>query len=62
MEVRCVISDFLAEKLGQKKDVVLESVTAHGNQVRITTENGVQCVVNIDELISAAQKCKLNMI
>ena len=62
MEVRCVISDFLAEKLGQKKDVVLESVTAHGNQVRITTENGVQCVVNIDELVSAAQKCKLSMI
>ena len=62
MEVRCVISDYLAEKLGQKKDVVLESVPAHGEQVRITSENGVQCVVSIDELISAAQKCKLHII
>ena len=62
MEVRCVIRDFLAEKLGQKKDVVLESVPAHGDQVRITTENGVSCVVDIDELISAAQKCKLTCL
>ena len=62
MEVRCVIRDYLAEKLGQKKDVVLESVPAHGDQVRITTENGVQCVVGVDELISAAQKCKLNLL
>ena len=62
MEVRCVIRDYLAEKLGARKDVVLESVPSHGDQVRITTENGVQCVVSIDELVSAAQKCHLHTI
>lgn len=62
MEVKCVIRDYLAEKLGTRKDVVLESVPSHGDQVRITSENGVQCVVSIDELISAAQKCHLHTI
>ena len=62
MEVKCTIRDYLAEKLGQKKDVVLESVAGHGDQVRITTENGVTCVVGIDELISAANRCKLNCL
>lgn len=55
MEVKCVIRDFLAEKLGTRKDVILESVPSHGDQVRITSENGVSCVVSIDELVSAAR-------
>lgn len=62
MDVKCTIADLMAAKLNRVGEVKLESVSAHGDQVRITSDNGVSCIVDIDELISAAQKCKLNSI
>lgn len=60
MDVVCIICDYLAAKMNTKGSVKLESIAGHGDQVRITSDNGVSCVVDIDDLISAAQKCKLN--
>ena len=60
MEVKCVITDYLAEKLSKVGEVKLESVIAHGDKVRLTSSNGVSCVVNADELIAAAKRCKLD--
>lgn len=60
MEVGCIIKDYLAEKINNHGSVKLESVFARGDQVRITSENGVSCIVDIDDLISAANKCKLD--
>ena len=62
MDVKCIIIDYLAEKMNKDGSVRLESIPGHGDQVRITSDNGVSCVVDIDDLISAAQKCKLNSI
>ena len=62
MDVKVTIKDYLAEKMHQDGAVRLESVYGHGDQVRITSDNGVSCVVDIDELLSAANKCKLNSI
>jgi hypothetical protein len=62
MDVKCIIGDYLAEKMNKDGSVRLESISGHGDQVRITSDNGVSCVVDIDDLISAAQKCKLNSI
>lgn len=60
MDVICVIRDYLAAKINKDGSVRFESIAGHGDQVRITSDNGVSCVVDIDDLISAAQKCKLN--
>jgi len=60
MEVKVTISDYLAAKLNKIGEVRLESVISHGNQVRISSDNGVSCVVDIDDLVSAATKCKLD--
>lgn len=66
MDVKCMIKDYLAERIHNTNDgsdgVKLESVHGHGDQVRLTSGNGVSCVVDIEELISAATKCRLNSI
>lgn len=59
MDVKCIIGDFLAAKLNHVGEVTIESVYGHGDQARITSENGVACIVDIDELVSAATKCKI---
>ena len=61
MDVKCTINDFLAEKMSKVGEVKLESVPTHGDKVRLTSGNGVSCIVNISDLISAAERCRIDI-